>query len=93
MSKDKSLFLFSQDVGQGRTMLYGVLGENAYWAEKSLTKMLKAGKICEPDNPDTDIVRVDVLTNGTRDTAFKLFGHDEAFEALVTKDGSLPVKK
>jgi len=93
MSKDKSLFLFSQNVGQGRTMLYGVLGESAYWAQKYLTKVLKEGKICEPNNPETDIVRVDVVTNGTRETAFKLLGHDEEFEALVTKDSALPVKK
>lgn len=82
MDKAKSMFLFSQDIG-GKVMLFGVLGENKYWAEKALTKLLKSGKICEPNNPDTDIVRVDVVEGDDRVTAFKLFGYDDKFEELV----------
>lgn len=93
MNEDKPLFLFSQDVGQGRTMFYGVLGDNQYWAQKYITKVLKSGKICEPNNPDTSIVRVDVVTNGERETAFKLVGYDVRFEMLMGRGDPVPLKK
>lgn len=64
-------------------MLFGVLGKNPHKAEKSLTELLKAGKICEPRNPASNIVRVDVVTNGTRETAFYTPGYDDEFEALM----------